>query len=43
MFEGTERILWCNSGLRTGTVCYSILLAVCMCKRVREACVSDTG
>ena len=31
MFEGTEQILRYNSGPRTGTVCYSTLLAVCVC------------
>jgi hypothetical protein len=42
MFEGTEQILWYCDGLRTGTVCYSTLLAVCVCKRVCAACVSDS-
>lgn len=37
MFEGTEQILWCDSGLRTGTVYHRIRLAVCMCECVRRA------
>ena len=41
MFEGTEQILWCDSGLRTGTVYHGPRLAVYVCECARARSVSD--
>ena len=41
MFEGTEQILWCHSGLRTGTVYHGPRLAVYVCECARARSVSD--